>query len=77
MTVAGISPTYIDRPCAITRATDIAACSLISISEGNFGSVSYFTHLSHPPRLPDDTLVPSLGDSSFAHSQLLAGLQNP
>src|SRR5271155_5389451 len=33
--------------------------------------------LSPSPRLPNDTLVPSLGDSSFAHPQLLAGLQCP
>jgi hypothetical protein len=73
MTAAGISPTYVDQPYAITRTGRHRRVQ----PRSQFCVFSHFTNLSHPPRLTHNTLVPSLRDRIFAFPQFLAGLQCP
>jgi len=77
MIAAGISPTYVDQPCAITRTERHRRAQPDIKLRRQFCVFSHFTNLSHPPRLMHNTFVPSLRDRSFAFPQLLAGLQCP
>ena len=77
MIAAGISPTYVDQPCAITRAGRHGRVQPDINLRRQFCVFSHFTNLSHPPRLMHNTFVPSLRDRIFAFPQLLAGLQCP
>src|SRR3984893_13270438 len=77
MTAAGISPTYVDQPCAITRTgRHHRAQPDINFRRQSCFS-SHFTTLSHPPRLPHNTPIPSLRDRVFTFPHLFAGLQCP
>jgi len=77
MTAAGISPIYVDQPCAITPTGRYRRVQ----PDINFGRqfcvFSHFADLSHPLRLMHHTLVPSLRDGIFALAQLPAALQCP
>ncbi len=77
MTAAGISPTYVDQPCAITPTGRDRRVQPDINFRRQFCVFSHFTNLSHPLSLMHDTLVPSLRDSIFALPQLLAELQCP
>jgi hypothetical protein len=77
MTAAGISPTYVDQPCAITRPRRHRGVQPDINFRRQFCVFSHFNNLSHPPRLMHNTLVPSLRDRIFAFPHLLAGLQCP
>ena len=77
MTAAGISPTSVDQPCAITRTGQHRRVQFYIRFRTQFCVLSHFTNLSHPSRLVHNTLVPSLRDRIFAFPHLLAGLQCP
>lgn len=77
MTAAGISPTYVDQPCAITRTARYRRVQPDINCRKQFHFFSHFTNLSHPTQLTHNTLVPSLRDRIFAFPHLLAGLQCP
>ena len=77
MTAAGISPTYVDQPCAITRTERHRRVQPHINFRRQFCVFSHFTNLSHPLPLMHDTLVPSLRDGIFAFPHFLAALQCP
>ena len=77
MIAAGISPTYVDQPSAITLTGRHRRVQPDINLRRQFCVFSHFTNLSHPPRLMDNTFVPSLRDTIFAFPHLLAGLQCP
>ncbi len=60
MTVAGISPTYNDRPCAITRTRRHCRVQFDINFRRQFWVVSYFTHLFHPHDSRTTLLYPRL-----------------
>jgi hypothetical protein len=66
MIAAGISPTYLDQPCAITRTGRHRRMQPDINLRRQFYVFSHF-----------NTFVPSLRDRIFAFPQLLAGLQCP
>jgi len=74
MIAAGISPTYVDQPCAITRTGRHRRAQPDIKLRKHFCVFSHFTNLSHPPRLLHNT---SLRDRISAFPHLLAGLQCP
>ena len=77
MIAAGISPTDVDQPCAITRAGRHRRVQPDTNLRRQFCVFSHFTTLSHRPRLTHNTLIPSLRDRIFAFPHLVAGLQCP
>jgi len=77
MTAAGISPTYVDQPCAITRTGRRRRVQPDINFRRQFFVFSHFANLSHFPRLMHNTLVPSLRDGIFAFPHFLAALQCP
>jgi len=77
MTAAGISPIYVDQPCAITPTGRYRRMQPDINFRRQFCVFSHFADLSHPLRLMHHTLVPSLRDEIFVLPQLPAGLQCP
>ena len=77
MTAAGISPIYVDQPCAITPTGRYRRMQPDINFRRQFCVFSHFADLSRPLRLMHHTLVPSLRDGIFPLPQLAAGLQCP